>query len=101
MPRPEPGGGFCMFSARLIQLLDRLRESGAAQRLGGRIAAPGADAPTRPRFGRAASAETLERFWADHPHNLREALADAAVLAGASEYTANIENMIGLARIPI
>jgi hydroxymethylglutaryl-CoA reductase (NADPH) len=90
-----------MFSARLIQLLDQLGQSRAAQRLGARISAPELKASSRPRFGRDTTAETIERFWDSRPLELREKLADDATLGGVSAYTANIENMIGLAKVPI
>ena len=90
-----------MFSARLIQLLDKLGQSGAAERLGARISAPEMKASSRPRFGRDATAEALERFWDGRPPEQRDTLADDAALAGSSAYTANIENMIGLAKVPI
>lgn len=90
-----------MFSARLLKLLDRLGQSGAAQKLGARIAAPHAQASPRPRFGRGADTDAIERFWSGRPMDLREALASDAALAATPAYAANIENMVGFAKLPI
>ncbi|MDE2597000.1 MAG: hydroxymethylglutaryl-CoA reductase [Sphingomonadales bacterium] len=86
-----------MFSTRLIHLLTKLGKGDAAERLRRRIAEP-ADAGQRPRFGRGASAESSSRFWEGRDPG---ALCGAATLAAIPHYAANIENMIGLAQLPV
>jgi hydroxymethylglutaryl-CoA reductase (NADPH) len=90
-----------MFSDRLIHLLDKLGKADAAARLRRRMAEPEAQAVARPRFGRSATAASAEKFWQDRPSAQREALCGADVLAAIPDYAANIENMIGMARLPI
>lgn len=90
-----------MFSDRLIHLLAKLGKADAASRLRRRMAEPEAQAVARPRFGRSASAAAAEKFWQDRASTQREALCGADVLDAIPDYAANIENMIGIARLPI
>lgn len=83
-----------MFSSRLIQFIDQLGRSSAADRLRQRIGAE-TEPTKRPRFGRTSTERQARRFW-DGAEN---ALADD--LAAVPTYAANIENMIGLAKLPV
>jgi len=89
-----------MFAARLLQALDALGRGGAGERLRARLAAD-APLPPRPRFGRTASPDAARAFWQDRDEAVRDALCDERVLADMPTYGANIENMIGLAQIPV
>ncbi|MGH6695868.1 hydroxymethylglutaryl-CoA reductase [Sphingopyxis sp.] len=89
-----------MYSRRLKSLLQKLDGSRAAERLGQHLAEP-ATASDRPRFGRSAKPEAAERFWKGRPQEQAAALCDADALRSAGEYGANIENFIGIAKLPV
>lgn len=90
-----------MFSSRLAGLLERLTRSGAAESMRARLLAPADPLTARPRFARHAIGLAATRFWADKPPTIRSALADETALAALPAYSANIENAVGIARMPI
>ena len=89
-----------MFAARILRTLDALGRGGAAERLRSRLTAS-APLPPRLRFGRNASPEAARVFWDGRDETVREILCDARVIADMPAYGANIENMIGMVRLPM
>ncbi len=90
-----------MFSQRLVRLLNKLGVSGGADRLRTRMAASDTANGNRPRFGRVPSAGSAARFWESRPPAIRDTLCGDDVMAAIPLYAANIENMVGLARMPV
>lgn len=90
-----------MFSRRLKDLIARLTRAGAREQLSMRINAPAGHDGERPRFGRQASREAAQRFWAGKNESARARLADTAALAELGVYSANIENAVGIAKMPV
>lgn len=90
-----------MFSKRLIDLIAHLGREGASQRLRERLAANDLPDTARPRFGRGASAQAARNFWGARGEAPPAALADESGLDALPAYSANIENAIGVARLPI
>jgi hydroxymethylglutaryl-CoA reductase (NADPH) len=90
-----------VFSKRLIDLIAHLGREGASQRLRERLAANDLPDTARPRFGRGASVQAARNFWAARGEAPPAALADESGLDALPAYSANIENAIGVARLPI
>jgi hydroxymethylglutaryl-CoA reductase (NADPH) len=92
--------------ASVLRTLALLRARLTPELARARLSRRDGDRPARLRAGRAASAETIDALWtqmekAGADVSGRDALADARARADASLYASNIENMIGLARLPV
>ena len=92
--------------ASVLRTLALLRARLTPELARARLSRRDGDRPARLRAGRAASAETIDALWAQMKKagadvSGRDALADAQARADASLYASNIENMIGLARLPV
>lgn len=89
-----------MYSRRLLNFLKQLGASGAAERLGKHIHHP-APRSDRPRFGRSTTVKATENFWKGRGAGQAAALCNAETLQTIEAYGANIENFIGLAKLPV
>jgi hydroxymethylglutaryl-CoA reductase (NADPH) len=90
-----------IFSGRLLRLLEKLGGSAAASALAVRLAPRAPLVQPRFRVAQRADEATIARWWEGRPADARDAIADHATLTAASDYGANIENMIGTIKLPV
>lgn len=90
-----------MFSKRLTDLIARLSHDGSGAILRDRVTTPMDKAPKRLRFGRRSVKDAANGFWSGRSEVSKAVLADDAALTALASYSANIENAVGIARLPI
>ena len=94
VPRTGP------FAAGLVERIARLGGLAAAAAFGDRMRPEQGDCG-RFRVRRKADADGIVSWWKGRRLEPDPALADASVLAEAETYSGNVENMIGMLRMPI
>lgn len=90
-----------MFSQRLRGVIARLVDTGAQDRLRNRIDIAEAGQEQNLRFGRGSNANGATQFWEGRPAGSGKVLADDNALNALPDYAANIENAVGIAKIPV
>lgn len=90
-----------MFSKRHKDYIERIGGKNAAEKLSNRIDAENQPQMPRPRFGKTVDKDGIAKFWENRNKNIADTLTGDLDDAEIAKYSANIENLIGFAKMPI